>query len=75
MHAFIASCIPRLRQEAGGLRQWRRLQAQATPGHPVMQHLAADPPHARDFWLRLLHVDPGMRLTVEAALEHPFLQS
>lgn len=48
-------------------------QAHATPDHPIMQRLAAAPPQERDFWLRLLHTDPGARLTVEAALEHPFL--
>ncbi|KAK9838489.1 hypothetical protein WJX81_002578 [Elliptochloris bilobata] len=48
--------------------------AAATPAHPVMQQLAAATPQERDFWQRLLSADPGVRLTVEAALAHPFLQ-
>ena len=54
-------------------RGWS-LQAAAPPSHPVMQQLAAAAPPERDFWLRLMAPDPAARLTVAAALAHPFLQ-
>ena len=50
------------------------MQAAAPPSHPVMQQLAGAAPPERDFWLRLLAADPAARLTVDAALAHPFLQ-
>ena len=57
-----------------GLNGRLALQAAAPPTHPVMQQLAAAAPPERDFWLRLLAADPAARLTVDAALAHPFLQ-
>jgi len=53
----------------GGARQ-----AAATPEHPVMRQLDGVPADERDFWLRLLAADPRVRLTVDAALAHPFLR-
>ncbi len=49
-------------------------QAAATPEHPVMRQLDGVPADERDFWLRLLAADPRVRLTVDAALAHPFLR-
>jgi len=49
-------------------------QALATPAHPVMRRLDGAPAEERDFWLRLLAADPRARLTVDAALAHPFLR-